>query len=182
MRTIGLLLAASIAVSAAEVSARQTAPWGSVPGWDIRVDRSLGDGCYAHQAHGDGTTVRIGFDANKKMMYLTIGNPAWQSVEAGRGYRLALVFDDVVRYSGSFKGIVMASSQQVYLDAEDLSDRFAVDFMVRGRLGIYYQGSQIAYLSLANSAAAIAEVTRCQLAINGLNQGTPQQRSDPFKL
>jgi hypothetical protein len=159
-----------------DASAQQTAAWGTVAGWEIRVDRSIGDGCYAYQPYEDGTTVRMGFDNEKKTIYLVLGNAAWKSLEIGKAYRLQFLFDETSKYSGDFKGIRMGDGKVVFLDGDNLSYDFTVDFMQRNHVRLYYEGSQIAHLSLANTFAAIGEVVKCQESMGGL-----KDTQDPFR-
>ncbi len=69
---IGLLVAA---VSAPfEVRAQRSGKWADVGGWEIRVDASVGNGCFAIQQYEDGSIVRVGVDIDNKRLYLFFGN------------------------------------------------------------------------------------------------------------
>lgn len=174
-----LILAAVLGVLAASTAQAQgtAARWGEVGGWAIRVDRSVGDGCYAHQSFTDDSQLRIGFDVKRKSIYFMIANPAWRSIEVGKIYSMQLVFDGQYKYNGEFRGVKMGD--YVWLDHSDVSGDFAKDFMQRSGLHVFYQGARVARLSLANTYAAVTEVINCQREIGGASGGAPQP-ADPF--
>lgn len=176
-----VILFAALGALAASVSHAQgtAARWGEVGGWSIRVDRSVGDGCYAHQQYTDDSHLRIGFDMKKKTIYFMITNPAWRSIEVGKIYSMQLIFDGQYKYNGEFVGIKMGD--YVWLDHSDVSGEFAKDFMQRSNLRVFYQGARIASLSLANTYAAVAEVMNCQREVGGATGGGAQPPAvDPF--
>ena len=180
MRAIASL---ALALCPASLSAQDTstAKWGQVGGWSIRVDRSVGNGCFASQLYEDGTSLRVGFDKSKQTIYFMIGNAAWRSLEVGKVYRMRFVFDGEKSYNGELTGLKLGSV--VFLDHSDVSIDFTKDFMQRNGVRVYYQGNQITHLSLSNTYAAIAEVLNCQREINNAGgQGGPQPApsGDPF--
>ncbi|HEY6984146.1 hypothetical protein [Reyranella sp.] len=170
------------ALSAAEETG--TAAWGTVGGWQIRVDRSIGNGCFAAQGYTDGTVVRLGFDMNRRVIYLVFGKEAWRSIEPGKLYHVDFVFDGVARYGGDLRGVRLGGN--VFLDADNLSVAFTRDFMERTELRVYYRGVLINHLSLRNTYAAIGEVIHCQQEIAGSGDGgagaAPYRNAgDPFR-
>lgn len=173
--TLLVILAAAASPASAQ---KETAPrWGEVGGWAIRVDRSIGDGCYAHQHYEDETFVRIGFDVKKGTIFFMIGNPGWRSLEAGKIYPMQLIFDGQQRYNGEFQGIKI--NDLVWLDHSNVSSDFAKDFMQRSSLRVFYQGNRIAALSLKNTYAAVVEVMNCQRELGG-SSGGASVPPDPF--
>lgn len=165
---------------AAPAHSQDSAKWAEVGGWSIRVDRSIGDGCYAHQSYQDGTEIRVGFDMKKKSIFFMIANPAWRSLEVDRLYRMRLTFDDQQSYNGEFRGLRMGDL--VWLDHSNVSAAFAGDFMQRNGLRVYYNGARIAGLSLRNTYLAVTEVMNCQREMAGAGRsGTGSQpATDPF--
>jgi len=93
--------------------AQNTALWGQVRGWHIRVDRSVGDGCYAAQAFEGGTLVRIGYDAAAKRLYLLFTDDDWKSLEEDKTYPVRIVFDGSRTFDGEMKGLRIGKT--VYL-------------------------------------------------------------------
>ena len=87
VRTCLLSAALMGAFVAPAVSKDNTAPaWAQVGGWQIRVDPTFGNGCFATQYYEDGTGIRLGIDANSQSLYIMLANPAWKSLEAGKTY------------------------------------------------------------------------------------------------
>src|SRR5262249_20347197 len=152
---------------AASATAQTTAEWSQVGGWAIRVDRSLGNGCFAVQTYEDGSIIRLGFDPNRRTIDFLLGNPAWQSLEAGKKYRIVFEFDGVDRYDGELEGKTLSNGTLVFLDHNNVSVKFTEAFMQRNVMRVYYQGNRIGSLSLANTYAAIAEVLNCQSQFKG---------------
>ena len=69
--------AASMAVIGCISARGEEAPrWGSVSGWEIRVDTSLGHGCFASRSYEEGSLLRVGFDPSLRSGYLFFGAPS----------------------------------------------------------------------------------------------------------
>jgi hypothetical protein len=151
--------------------------WAEVGGWEIRVDSTVGNGCFAMQIYEDGTVVRIGVDAGEKRIYLLFFNEVWKSLELGKIYPVRIVFDGVSTYNGEMKGHKLAGGA-IVLSHSNLNTDFVKEFMQRNGMRIYYQGSSIANLSLRNTYAAIGEVFNCQKEF-GFGSGSSRD-SDPF--
>ena len=178
MRGFALATLCSTLLSAAAI-AQDAAKWGQVGGWMIRVDRSVGNGCFAVQVYDNGTIIRLGFNMDRKTIYLMLGNQAWNSLEVGKRYQMFFVFDGVDRYNGELVATALANGT-VLLDHNNVSVNFTKAFMERNAVQIYYQGSRIGNFSLSNTYAAIAEVLNCQRDIAG-SGGGGQNVSDPFQ-
>jgi hypothetical protein len=154
----------------------ETAKWGQVGGWEIRVDRTVGDGCFATQVFERGTVVRIGFDVSSRAIYLVFGNENWKSLEEGKRYPVVIRFDSSQDYNGEMQGQRMANT--VFLVHHNLNADFLNDFMQRNVMEIFYRSERIASLSLKNTFAAVGEVINCQREI-GLAGSAPRAQ-DPF--
>lgn len=151
--------------------------WGQVGGWEIRVDRTLGDGCFAFQSFDRGTVVRIGFDVSNQKIYLIFGHANWKSLEVGKVYPVRIVFDGTTPYEGQLRGQRVGDSTIVFLAHRNLSTAFVKDFMERSGMQVFYRGERIANLSLANTFAAVSEVMNCQRELGTATRGGG---SDPF--
>jgi hypothetical protein len=101
----------------------------------------------------------------------------WKSLEVGKLYPVRIVFDGVSPYNGEMHGHRLAGGTLV-LSHRNLSSDFVKDFMQRNGMRLYYQGSQIASLSLRNTYAAVGEVYNCQKEF-GFGGGSSRE-SDPF--
>src|SRR5262249_20602608 len=160
------LAAAALHPALACADNNETGKWGKVGGWEVRVDQSLGHGCFAMQLYEDGTVIRVGFNISTRTIYFTLGNPAWRSLEAVKVFRMRFVFDDQKPYDGELTGRQFGSEGMVFLDHSNVSYEFTKDFMERSGVRVYYRGSQITHLSLRNTYAAISEVMNCQKEMN----------------
>lgn len=157
------------------------ARWGQVGGWYIGVDRAYGDSCFAAQDYQDGTSLLIGFDMKKRTIYFMLANDGWRSLEADRVYPVQLVFDEQKRYADKLATFVW--EDRVVLGHHDVSGDFARDFMERGSLRIFRQGTLMAHLSLRNTYAALAQAVDCQkemLAARGASNSGMRPASNPF--
>lgn len=158
------------------------AKWGKVGGWEIRVDRSLGDGCFAVQFFERGTVVRIGFDVKNQKIYVFFGHTDWKSLEVGKVYPVRIVFDGTKSYDGELRGQRIGDDSIVFLAHRNLSSAFVKDFMERSGMQVFYRGERIANLSLANTFAAVSEVMNCQRELGAATRSSGGQGggSDPF--
>ncbi|PYX67651.1 MAG: hypothetical protein DMG78_27225, partial [Acidobacteria bacterium] len=111
--------------------AQNTAEWGQVGGWKIRVDRTIGNGCFAYQTYQDGSLIRLGFNPESKTIYFLLGNASWQSLEAGKKYQITFEFDSVDRYDGELVGTTVGDNKTVFLDHNNVSLQFTEAFMQR---------------------------------------------------
>jgi hypothetical protein len=178
---IGLLVA--VVCGSSEVLAQRSGKWADVGGWEIRVDASVGNGCFAIQQYEDGSIVRLGVDIDNKRLYLFFGNNAWKSLEQGKIYPVRVVFDGVSAYNGEMVGHRLSGGTMV-LAHRNLNSDFVKDFMLRNVMRVHYQGSQIANLSLRNTYAAVSEVTNCQSEFgygSGSSRGSGGSARDPFR-
>lgn len=156
--------------------------WKKVGSWDVRVDRTLGNGCFAAAAYRGGSVFRIGIDATDKKWagYMLFGNDDWASLEEGKEYSLTYVFDS----SEPWFGDAVAFKFNKYDDVTYLVQRFDKpdlfkDYMRKNSVKIKYKGKQIEQLSLKGSYAAFMEVLRCQDTMN--RGGARSNRvKDPF--
>jgi hypothetical protein len=70
-----LIVSALCSIALTTSAVAQTAEWGQVGGWKIRVDRTLGNGgCFAFQSYEDGSVIRLGFNPERKTIYFLLGN------------------------------------------------------------------------------------------------------------
>lgn len=178
---IGFLVAAAAPF---EAQAQRSGKWADVGGWEIRVDASVGNGCFAMQEYEDGTTVRIGVDVENKRLYLFFANDGWKALEQGKVYPVRVVFDGTSAYNGEMTGHRLSGGALV-LAHRNLNSDFVKDFMLRNVMRIFYQGNRIASLSLRNTYAAITEVSNCQSEF-GYGSGRSSRGSggsggDPFR-
>lgn len=147
--------------------------WSTSGDWQIRVDSTLGDGCFMLGSYHDGTILRIGLDITHKISYFMLGNAKWQSLKAGQAYDLGLRFDNGSmqfwhgfgdRLSGSVFLAIPFENPKVW---KAISDASALSFT--------YKGNNIATLPLTGTTAAVKKLFQCQS-----EYGWGQSSSDPF--
>jgi hypothetical protein len=174
-------VAAALLAMAANPAASQdqVAKWGQVGGWQISVDRTVGDGCFAVQVFERGSIVRIGFDVEQQKIYVLFGHDAWKSLEEGKIYPVKVVFDGASSYNGEMRGQKLG--KVIFLAHRNLSVDFVKDFMQRNSMEVFYRGERIANLSLKNTYAAVSEILNCQRELGFANKGGGSQGTqDPF--
>ena len=89
-----LLILASISY------AKETPLWKIVGGWQIRVDPTLGNGCFTYQFYEGNTFVRIGINKLAGGVYVMAGDSDWKSLEAGKEYPIKLYLGNETPWSG----------------------------------------------------------------------------------
>ena len=154
--------------------------WKTVGDWTISVDTSLGYKCFLSAVYERGTILRFGLAAGKSSVaYMLLGDMNWKSIESGKQYPLTVKFDDRPGWTGDATGLRLSGGFTVlYLKIDQ--PRFFAEFARRRGLYVEYEGKQVANLSLRGSFRGVAELIKCQQAIN-LSTGTPASTSrDPF--
>jgi hypothetical protein len=167
----GLTLAGTPAASAADAPR-----WATVSGWDIRVDTSLGHGCFASTNYDGGSLLRIGFDRRVRSGYLFFGHPRWQSLQPGQKYPLAVQFGQAGKWDANMVAIDLGGASFLVTYFSDLS--VFDEFMKKKDVRFFYRGEKIAELDLKGSSRAFAEVVKCQRTME--ENGAPADAADPF--
>lgn len=170
-----------IASLAGPALAKSEAPlWTKVGVWQIRVDPTVGNGCFAVSVFQDGSLFRVGFDMESGHVYVIFGNNSWKSIEVGKEYSLTFKFDRESPWSGAATGTNFADGGHPFLTAVITDPKFLSEFARKNVLSIHYQRSEIARLSLRGSQRALKEMFLCQQAM--AENGTRKRHSkrDPF--
>lgn len=171
------LLGAALALGfSLPATAQETDLWKNVGNWEISIDKTIGNGCYALASWVGGTVLRIGLNPQKNNFYTLIGNDAWTSLEDGKTYDIAIQFDSRPRWDVKANGLKLGSGGTVYLHAQSTKFEFIDEFMKANRLKLSYGGKEIDVLKLNGSSRAFQEVRACQKAADArVAPGT-----DPF--
>jgi len=154
---IGVLL---LLLPLASLAAEDVGHWSSVAGWDIKVDRTLGYGCFMVTEFEDNILFRIGFNRKNDTGYLIVYDNDWRSIELGKEYKIAIRFDnedpwEAPMYGRNVNGVVMLVT--TFSDPD-----FLTQFMQKHTIKMFYDNSEIARLSLEGSYAAGEEMFECQ--------------------
>ncbi|WP_127113454.1 hypothetical protein [Shimia sediminis] len=141
------------------VAAQELEAWGSAGGWDILIDPSLGDGCLIQAAYSDGSVVRIGFDRNEGMGYVTAFNEAWGDIEEGAQY--GILFDlDGQEYDATATGIYLngVPGADIYFDNPD----FLFDIAAKYTMTIYNENGYVTAIDLGGTMVGLEGAIECQ--------------------
>ncbi|WP_337268834.1 hypothetical protein [Oryzifoliimicrobium ureilyticus] len=187
------LLCSLMAVS--PLSAQQPLHWKAINGWEVGMEPATGNGCFIESGYEDGTHLRLGFDFTDKqtLIYLSLGNAKWKSLEAGKDYPLEFQFDD----NPAWKATAAAAERDnvKFLVVTTTDSNFAIDFSRKLGMRVTFMGRSIAALKLKSSSEAVREMLDCQDAVRKYaskpapetppTPSEPQRRnsaSDPFEL
>jgi len=153
--------------------------WDRVKGWDVRVDTTLGNGCFAATIYEEGTAIRIGINPKNDNGYILLGNEKWKSLDVGKDYNIKLKFDDEPPWEGSARGVEFGGAGITFLWIDfDNIDLFT-EFMRKNVLQVFYNKKKVATLNLAGSYAASVAVAECQKAMEAVTP-MPSNEKDPF--
>jgi len=136
--------------------------WSQVGAWRVEVDRRIGDRCYAWRGFEDGTVLRVGVSAGKGDVHFAIANEQWRSLEAGKLYRMVLVFDNGKTYDGEL--LARSVEGLIVLYEGNVGSAFAADFMTRNSLRLYHRGVLVTNLTLHDTDATLRAIVACQKA------------------
>lgn len=154
-------LALTLALSA-PAHAQDPYIWGEVGEWDIAVDRTISNGCYALATWDSGTTVRIGINPETDFYYVLFGNPSWPPVSPDQRYELEIQFDSTPAWDVTATGLQFNPGELVYYYAQTQIFEFIEDFMRLNAMAIRRDGRQLDRLTLRGSRAAFEAVMECQ--------------------
>jgi len=147
---------AAVAVSA---GAQELEQWGTAGGWDVMIDPSLGNGCLIQAAYNDGSVVRIGFDRNEGMGYVTAFNEAWGDIEEGAQYPVLFALDGQ-DYNADAKGIYLngVPGADIYFDNPD----FLFDLAKKYTMTLYSENGEVMSIDLGGSYIGLEAAIECQ--------------------
>lgn len=158
-----------------------------VGGWQIHVDTTIDNSCFAMAAYEGNSVFRIGFNVTLQNMYVLVGDPSWKSIEAGKSYDVGIEFGDEGKWNAEATGFSFdGETNQPYLWINvgiDNADDFLDEFMREKYVAIYYQGKDILSLKLKGSFQAGSKLLECQRNINSIQNDPFDQkndRTDPF--
>jgi hypothetical protein len=157
-------------------AAEEAVRWGLVSGWDVMVDPSLGNGCFIFTLYKNGTALRLGFNAADDYAYIMVGNEDWKSIETGKDYDIEIRMDRSSPWRAQATGVDFDGLPLLMATTTD--SNFIVDFMKKRGVEFRYDGQVIANLSLSGTFAAVAEMLKCQEAVD--RRGIGGRSSDPF--
>lgn len=165
--------------------------YAKVGNWHVRVDRTLGDGCFLLAEYVGGTAFRIGFDPSGYRLYVVIADTAWHSIEVGQTYDIEIQFGDEEKWVGGATGVSFDDSSGVPMlwapikGGADLYELFFDEFMSESNVMLFYQGDEISNLSLSGSRRAAESLFTCQSRYGWKSNDPfakePDSKTDPFQ-
>ncbi len=170
-----LALVFGMSLAAAGPALAQNTNWGNVGDWEISIDPTIDNGCYAIASWNGGTVLRIGRNPQRQNFYFLIGNDKWTSLRPDNSYDIQIQFGSRPVWDVSAKGFQFNPNETVYLHAQSSKMDFVNEFKAAANMKISYNGSEIDNLKLNGSSRAWSEVERCQSEMNSRGTG-----NDPF--
>ncbi|MCP3972159.1 MAG: hypothetical protein GY717_17915 [Rhodobacteraceae bacterium] len=177
MRRALSLLVLGISLAASGVTAQDAVFWKSVGNWDVSIDPTIGNGCYALVSWDGGTTLRIGRNPEVQNFYLLIGNKKWSSLRADKSYEISIRFGNRSPWEVSANGFQFNPGEMVYLHAQSTKMGFIREFQRALNMRISYDGNEIDNLKLVGSRKAWDAVEQCQREVAARGTGN---LDDPF--
>ena len=170
----------ALGVLALPAQAQDTVLWQeNVGGWQVNVDRTIGNSCYISAAFDSGVVVRFQFNAHRRNVQFIIGDLRWASLEAGETYAMEVAFGDRAPWEGEAVGHRWSDilpSLVLSVPAEnERAAAFLAEFANTSGIRVSYDGTEIANLSLAGANDAVSEMLACQRVMAAA--GDP---ADPF--
>ena len=161
-----LLWFLTIAISPlSPVKAQNTAQWAVVGNWSIRIGLqpfAQAKECFLITSTQDGSLFRLGFAG--RGIYISIGNPAWQSVQIGSTYALSVKFGDKSPWAVRAQAIASADGGKVLLTRFDEQSAFQIlaQFAEQGNVLVYYKDKLVISVPLVESRAAATAMFDCE--------------------
>jgi len=143
-------------------AAQESVFWKSVGDWDISIDTTIQDGCYALASWSGGTEVRIGRNPELENFYVLIGNEKWASLTHGGEYDIKIKFGGRPVWDVTARGWQFGEGGTVFLHAQSTKMDFVREFQRALTMKISYDGKEIDTLKLTGSRKAWDAVEACQ--------------------
>lgn len=180
-RLLAFSFLVGVLLNTPHVLAESSVKWKKVGGWEIRVDRTLDDGCFLFSIFERGTALRLGFGGSLGGAYLMIGSLAWKSLEIGKSYKLTIRFDEESPWTGDATAVQMGRDLTA-LTLPFKNPKFIHEFARRHGIYVSYQGRKVANLTLRGTYAAVNEMLACQKNMSGerASNQTVAPARDPF--
>jgi len=177
----GALFALSMASAA---TAQDTVIWkDNVQGWNVAIDRTIGNSCFIISGFEDNVFLRFQFNATQKNVQLIVASVNWDSLETGQDYDVEVAFGSLDAWSGTAKGhrwneILPSLVLSVPIEDQQASN-FMTEFTATETVSISHDGSEIAHLALVGAGEAVASMLDCQAAMSKTNSAS-RSGGDPF--
>jgi len=186
--SLAIAVASSGITTIAKAEDKAAVLWAHVGPWDVKVNRQHQDGCFMQSATSAGLGTRVGFAAfeedGKRPLYWMLWQDSW-SLEPGRLYYVNVEFNGGFRWHGNMLAVRSGNGVR-YLTQRvdpDFTRQFAFDTGFR----LYYRSQLMGHAQLNGTRAAMYEMARCQITMNGGDPDAVSTRRsdgvviDPFR-
>jgi hypothetical protein len=160
--------------------------WKKVGPYQVRVDSSLGNGCFFSAAYGPEKALRIGINGTTKHTYVDVFSTAWKSLQVNKRYPI-VVQGGWGPKTWDGRGVNF-NDRTFALVFDGLGPELWNQLAQTAALSFSYQGTLIATMNLPNVNDAIAAVAECQNyfmtqvpAVDPLAKLPAQTTVDPFE-
>jgi len=165
LATAALLLACMPFVASAEDAPSDApVPWGEFAGWRVFMDPSVGNACYVAHIYNAGVFIRLGRFHNEtgSGIYLSFNNPKWKSLEDEKEYPVSVQFGNHELWDAKASALVKDNDVTRALTISTGDESFLEEFKTSDTTKLFYEGKEIANLSLDGAPKAVSEMNACQ--------------------
>ncbi len=155
-----LVLATLLAAN--PLAAQETVLWGESGNWQILVDPSQGNGCFAYVSYEDGSFFRAGYDMRDGSTYVFFSNPAWASLVPDNEYAIRMNFDPINSYWDADALAQAFDDGTLFLKFTSPEEALLDDIIKASQARVEYNGNEIASYDLTGSTRAMLAVIDCQ--------------------
>jgi hypothetical protein len=156
---IATALTLSLTLGAAPAMAQDLEHWGSSDYWDVMIDPTLGYGCLIQGSFRDGSVIRVGFDRNKGVGYVTAFNENWGDIEEGAYYPVSFTLDGEA-FEGEAKGIYLNEVPGADIEFDNVD--FFMSIAQRQTMTLYHDDYEVLTIDLTGTMKGLEAVLECQ--------------------
>jgi hypothetical protein len=153
-----LVLCAGVATAQSEPSDGPHEQWGESGGWIIKIDPSVGNGCYMEKTMDDGTLVQVGFVPDQNGGFFAAYNVDWTDIEDGAAGTIRFDFVQSL-FEGEYVGVIKDELFGGY--AFFNNPEFIKEFGKRNEVSIKGDGEDALSFKLTGTSRAISETRNC---------------------
>lgn len=162
-----LVCGIAVAISSVQPSAAQDQErvWAAVGNWSIRIGLqpfAQAKECFLLTKTHDGSFLRLGFAG--RGLYVSIGNPAWQSLHIGGTYDLSMRFTGQSAWPVSGQVLAQPGIGKVLLVRFDEEPAFRLlrQFTTQPKLTFFYRDKLVVAVPLTESQPAAKALFDCE--------------------
>ena len=162
-----------------------TEKYSTVGFWEIRVDDSLGGGCFMLANYDGGAALRIGWKPKAEELYLIVADEDWDSLQVEKKYDIEMKLGNEAPWNIDASGINVDGLKGLVASVTD--ENFISEFRNKNSIEFSWNKKPLATLSLKNSKKAFRQLQTCQSGVTDAPEkvkvsGSDAARSDdPFR-